>query len=627
MMRIPSGFHSEAPDLLRISAGGALCSAGLACALCVACATHVFAQNPSAASRAYFIDCSSVDAGDGSLAHPWNTLAAAEAHAFAPGDRIALKRGTVCKGAFAPQGSGTADHIIRLTAYGVGARPKIVAASTSRQAFLLFNQEYWQVDSLDISGGSTYGVFVTGDKGTLHHLYLKNLYVHDVYGGPLKNKDNGLVVVGPSSINVFFDDVLIDCVDAAHTNQWAGILAGGGSFPYKDMAPRNHNVQIRNSTVHDVYGDGIVLFRDEDSSITGSAAWLTGMQPTQTVGTPNAIWTWTCLRCTVSNNEAYLTDSPGVDGGAYDIDWNDQFNTVAGNFAHDTQGYCIAVFAAGYKTVSSTARENVCIANGLSPRLAVLQGAVYLHTWNGGTIRNLTIENNRVEWDPRVPGAAAIESDADGELQPIIFTGNTIESTSPLIYNIKSSWQTSANTYILDGQPEFSIGGKSRLSLAALQAQGMEANSLVALPTPPRHEDSLRMDASIDLALDPDGRLLSSDTRAQLIVLRDLAGEYGPHRLKIIIHLPAVPADDTLANALHDLNDVYPDSLQLSGDAPTFDATFSGSIIRLLSPEGRVLQTWHGFQNAATLGGTVRKYLGPPDYSHGQAPEVTKGPQ
>ena len=318
-------------------------------------------QATSASAHAYFVDCSASASGDGSEAHPWNSLGGAQAHAFAAGDRISLKRGTVCKGSFAPQGSGSNGNPIRLTAYGRGSRPRIVAGGNDRQALLLFNQEYWQIDSLDVSGGSTYGVFVSGDKGTLHHIALKNLIVHDVKGGAMKNKDNGLVVVGPSSGDVFFDDVLVDSVIARHTNQWAGILVGGGNFPYAADAPLNTHVTIRNSSVEDVYGDGIVLFRDSDSVIETSTAWETGMQATQTIGTPNAIWTWTCTDCVVRDNEAFLTDSPGVDGGAYDIDWDNTRNTVERNYAHDTQGYCIAVFAAGYVTRQSVVRDNLCI--------------------------------------------------------------------------------------------------------------------------------------------------------------------------------------------------------------------------------------------------------------------------
>ena len=39
-----------------------------------------------------------------------------------------------------------------------------------------------------------------------------------------------------------------------------------------------------------------------------------------------------------------------------------------------------------------------------------------------------------------------------------------------------------------------------------------------------------------------------------------------------------------------------------------------GSEIRLTSADGRLLDEWHGFQNAATLGGAVRAVLGAPHY-------------
>jgi hypothetical protein len=622
MMRIPSGFRFCLPDLSRVSPWRASLAAVLACALFAPCAARAFAQSPPPTpAHEYFIDCSSPNPGDGSSAHPWNALAAAEAHPFAPGDVIRMARGATCKGSFAPQGSGTAQHIIRLTAYGAGRRPVIIAPSTARQAFLLFNQQYWQVDSLDIEGGNTYGLFVTGDRGILHHLYLKNLFVTSVRGGKFKNKDNGLVVVVPSSMNVFFDDVLLDGVDAAHTNQWAGILVGGGSFPYKDNAPRNTNVQIRNSTVHDVYGDGIVLFRDAHSSIRTSAAWETGMQPTEDVGTPNAIWTWTCDDCTVADNEAYLTDSPGVDGGAYDIDWNDQHNIVENNFGHDTQGYCIAVFGAGYVTSDSLVRNNLCIDNGLSPRMAASEGAIQLSTWNGGLIRGLKIEGNTIEWHPRVSTGDPIVAPADVDETPIVFTHNTVESSEPSIYNIKTPWQSSDNTYILNREPMFTIG-EQELSLADLQSQGFEKSSRASPRVESKSATALRIDAVLDLALDADG-LLAPEPRAQLVVLRTLAGLYGASRLHIAIHLAGDSSSQGEANARDDLNAVHPGALQFVRDASAKPPSIE---IRLLAEDGRLLNEWSGFQNAATLGGTVRAYLGTPDFLYSPAPEPAPRP-
>lgn len=611
MIRFSSG--------LRLSAQGGLSGLTKAAALfLVFWAYSSFAQQGP--SHSYHIDCSAAQAGDGSQAHPWNTLAAAQAHAFIAGDQIALARGTVCHGAFSPQGSGSAGKPIRLTAYGSGPRPRIVATASDRQTLGLFNQEYWQIDSLDLSGSGKYGVFISGDKGTLHHLYVKNVYVHGVYGGALKNKDNGLVVVSPSSHNTTFNDVLVDGVDAADTNQWAGILIGGGNFGM-DM-PLNQHVTVRNSSVHDVYGDGIVLFRDSDGLIATSTAWETGMQPTETTGTPNAIWTWTCTDCTVRDNEAFLTDSPGVDGGAYDIDWNNARNTVERNYAHDTQGYCVAVFAAGYVTSESVVRDNLCIANALSPRLAALQGAVYLHTWNGGVIRGLRVENNTVLWNPPVATAAAIVSDAAiGDAAgsaptggtPIGFTGNRIESTAPLLYRTNAQFAPSANSYTHSGtgDAQFTLGNRHDVTLAVLQAAGFEkGSSLRTAWAPQPTEISLRLDATIDFTLDADG-LLAPEPRAQLVVLRSLAAQYGDGALEVIVHLhePAHPSPEeatALANALLDL------------DAPQIRFLHDGHVpgdLRLSAPDGRLLDARHGFQNAATLGGAVRARLGAPRFA------------
>lgn len=591
-------------------------AAARASLLCLAAMFGVMARSagesaPVPSPHAYFVDCSAAEPGDGSEAHPWNRLATVQEHTFAAGDRIALARGTVCHGAFAPRGSGVEGKPIRLTAYGSGPRPRIIAAASDRQVLLLFNQEYLQVDSLDLSGASTYGVFVSGDRGVLHHIYLKNLRVHDIRGGEMKNKDNGLVVVGASGRGMHFEDVLIDGVDAAHTDQWAGILVGGGNFGM-DM-PLNQHVTVRNSSVHDVYGDGIILFRGSDGVIETSTAWETGMQPTQTVGTPNAIWTWTCSDCTVRDNEAFLTDSPGVDGGAYDIDWNNTRNRVERNYGHDTQGYCIAVFGAGYVTGDSTVRDNLCIANALSPRLAALQGAVYLHTWNGGTIRGLSMERNTVVWNPPVGTAAAIVDDADTGGAPIAFTGNRIESNAPIFYRTNAQFAPSENHYLYSGatEPRFTLGDRSAVALAALQSAGLEKGSTLAHEQRPEAtEIALTLDADMDFALDADG-LLAPGPRAQLMVLRSLAAQYEDSSLAVTVHLceradqpPAEAA--ALANALLDL------------DAPRIHFVHDGRVagtIRLSTADGRVLDKWSGFQNAATLGGEVRARIGPPRFA------------
>jgi hypothetical protein len=150
------------------------------------------------------------------------------------------------------------------------------------------------------------------------------------------------------------------------------------------------------------------------------------MQDTETIGTPNAIWTWMCRDCTVRHNEAFLTDSPGVDGGAFDIDYGNDNNIVEENFGHDTQGYCVAVFAAGWVTGNSIVRNNVCAANGLSPRLARRQGAIFLSTWNAGKIRGLQITDNRIFWSPPLTTPAIVNvAEVDGKPE---IERNTVKS-------------------------------------------------------------------------------------------------------------------------------------------------------------------------------------------------------
>jgi hypothetical protein len=600
---------------------------------------------PHAWAARYFVDCSAMAAGDGSQQYPWKGLDSVSARTFQPGDVIALRRGTECRGSLSLHGSGEPAARIRLTAWGEGPRPRIVARSGDPQAVLLKNGESWQIDSLDIAGGTTYGLLVTGDQDKVQsHITLRNLVVHDVYGGELRNKDNGLVVFLRGSQRQRFDHVLIENVVAAHTNQWAGIMMGAGDF-YSDEAGYNRDVVIRNSVAHDVYGDGIILFRVRNGLIDSSAAWLVGQQPTESVGTPNAIWTWSCTDCAVRNNESFLTESPGVDGGAYDIDWATTRNTVEGNYAHDTQGYCVAVFAAGYVTHDAVVRGNVCVDNGLSPRMAKLQGAVYIHTWDNGTIDGLTIEKNRIDWNPPV-SAAPIVNDQGTELEgnPVVVRENTIRSTSPLLMrSFGSRLVFTGNRYEYRGldKPRWNWNGKVWPSLDQLQSAGAEKGStLLILPPdgnePASHRGSAgpkfdrrllqnrvalegrqlpvlgtaqyRLVTSLDLQIDAEG-LISPGTMARLSILRTLAREYSEKQLQIVVLVPVPGTSAALRNALLDL------------DAPSilFAGARDGETLPtlLMDAHGIVVTQWPRFADfsAATVGYAVRRQLGVPIYA------------
>ncbi len=609
----------------------------------LACCAIGAAQNPSAPAHThtFYVDCSVLTSGDGSSQQSaWNNLAQLNAVTFSPGDTIRLRRGTSCDGALALKGSGAEGAPIRLTAYGEGPRPKVVAPKQSEESLRLFNQQYWDIDSLDLAGGNTYGIFISGDKGILHHIHVSNLAVHDVFGGEMKHKESGLVSISPSSANQHFDDVLVDNVTAWNTNQWVGILIGGGDLGYPPESDWSSNVVIRNSTVHDVQGDGIVLFRDRNGEIATSVAWNTGMQNTESMGTPNAIWTWMCDDCTVRDNEAYLTDSPGVDGGAYDIDYGNTKNSVIDNYAHDTQGYCIAVFGAGFVTRQSLVRGNLCINNARSPRMAKYQGAIFLLSWNGGSIDGLTIEDNTVYWNS-FENAPALLNEADIKTGSAVFRNNTIYSTAPWMVDSNTSLSFVQNHYgyFGVGSPEWKYGERQFSGMVDLQAAThQEVGSSFAqhplqqwfrpveqsessdeessdsarglVTNAPASYGPWRVDCVLPISLDSHG-LVSDQALQQIVGLKSFRQQYRAQGLQVILRMTSrdkqLFSTEAFRNAITDLN--------LDG-ITVEQAVGNASVQTTLSmPDGSTAAHWDGFVGPVQLGLALRRALGEPIYA------------
>ncbi len=638
-------------------------SLGIAFVCLLFCARCTSGAQTAPRGVIYFVDCSSeAEKKDGRSADsPWATLEVLNGHTFAAGDEVRFKRGSICHGILWPKGSGSDSAPIRVTAYGTGVRPKIVAESASDAALKLFNQEYWNIDSLDLSGANKFGVFISGDKGILHHIHLANLLVHNVGGSEMKNKESGLVVISPGSVDQRFDDVLVDGVTAYNTQEWVGIMVGGGNFGWPPESTWSTHVTIRDSVVHDVQGDGIVLFRVRDGRIASNVAWNTGMQATESMGTPNAIWTWMCRDCVVEQNEAFLSDSPGVDGGAFDIDYGNTNNSVVDNYGHDTQGYCIAVFAAGFVTHHSEVRGNTCLNNARSPRMAQLQGAIFLHTWNDGKLDGLVVEDNTVYWNP--PGTApAVLNDAVFQGENGIFHNNRIYSTSPWMITSNRSLHLEGNQYslyshdgALDGR--WSYGDRMFQGFADYQAQsGQDAGStfrqvattntgLVFWPESSvatqqldttyrdllskplmRIEDGAMLHQQLDGKwtmyallsgkLDAD-RLLDETTRRQLTILRSLAKQFHGNGLETVIALRRGPENasgkGSLGNAISDLDF---DTAAFVAAPVTDGNTSEDPLLLFLSPEGHVIKAWRGgFAGAAELSLAARQKLGNPAYS------------
>jgi len=440
---------------------------------------------------AYYVDCTKGnDANPGtSPSKPWGTLNKVNVTVFGPGDGIFFKRGSTCSGTLHPQGSGVDGKPITLGAYGWGERPTIDGGS-AEVAFELRNQQYWEIQDIEITGGSVFGIHITSDggAGTLNHFRLTHLVVHDVNGGPVSSKESGLVVLSSYGSNSILNDIVVDDVTAYNTNQWAGIMVTGLGSDYRADPPLlSTNVTIRNSTVHNVYGDGIVLFGVKNGLIEKSLAYDTGMQPApQTIGTPNAIWTWMCHDCIVQYNEAYNTHSPDVDGGAFDVDWGCVNNLYQYNYAHDTDSYCISVFGAGGLTTSnSIVRYNVCSNNGLDSTQANSAGAILLSTWSGGTLDGVQIYNNTIYWNPVMNSNAIVNQATFTGTKPNSFKNNIVYSTAPWILFSNTNLMFDNNLYWYPGDKDtvWLYGDDVYLGFTEYQSKsGQDANSIFADP-------------------------------------------------------------------------------------------------------------------------------------------------
>lgn len=178
-----------------------------------------------------------------------------------------------------------------------------------------------------------------------------------------------------------------------------------------------------------------------------------------------------------------------------------------------------------------------------------------------------------------------------------ISTGNRVESSATLFYRSNPTIAPSANHYRYSGayDARFTLGDRKDVSLSELQAAGAEAGSTLQSVSISQKGLPLDLDAALELA---------PETRAQLIVLRSLAAQYGLETLSVNVRLlskPASPAERIARkNALLDL-----DAASIRFDE---GGTSAGSIL-LLTADGRRIEEWRSFQDAVALGGVARTCL------------------
>ena len=439
-------------------------------------------------STTYYISPLGNDSNSGlTVNQAWQTISHVNQQTFQPGDKILFQRAGRYPGSLQPQGSGSVGSPISISAYGTGSAP-IIDGTSYEEAIKLFNQQYWSIDSLEVTGGNRFGIWVSGDVSNqiLHYFRLTNLVVHDMYGSP--RWDSGLVMFAPLGDHLTFDDVVIDGITAYNTNLWYGIHVGFNLWHgYPTQPPRTTNVTVRNSTVHDVYGDGITAAQAQNVLIEKNVVFNTGLAPAGISYTPNGIWTWQCDHTIVQYNEGYATHSYSYDGGVFDIDWGSTNTIIQYNYAHNAQGYCIAVMGAhNVTTTNSIVRFNICANNARNAGTAPNQGDIFITTFDGGSLDGVQIYNNTAYWNPaanagwvRGRGVSMVGT------SPRFIVNNIVYSNSPTMIDTDASIALDHNQYWLaaTGTPVWKYGSIQAGSIGALRtATGQEQNGSFSDP-------------------------------------------------------------------------------------------------------------------------------------------------
>ncbi|QDS99205.1 right-handed parallel beta-helix repeat-containing protein [Adhaeretor mobilis] len=316
------------------------------------------------AAETYHIDSAAGDdlAAGNSIDTAWRTLKKVNATTFMPGDRILFKAGGAWSGQLHPKGSGNLDKPIMIDRYGEGPRPIIAGQGATelpgRAAVYLYNQEYFEIANLEITNylegdsGAKCGIYVLAeDFGAVHHIHLRNLFVHDVNGN-LKTKYNGgvfLEVVG-SKKKTWFDDLLIegchirdvDRTGISNQSEWRfRSLEDDGNW-----VPNKH-VVIRNNIVERAGQNGLIVRCTDSPLIEHNLFKDNGGK-----GTGNAMFTYNCDNALVQFNESYGTKfAPGqIDGAGFDSDYQCKNSVFQYNYSHDNDHGFILVCCQGRTT-------------------------------------------------------------------------------------------------------------------------------------------------------------------------------------------------------------------------------------------------------------------------------------
>lgn len=297
----------------------------------------------------------------------WQSLEKVNSTTFDPGDRILFRAGDTWTGQLHPKGSGKPDEPIIIDKYGSGSKPLIDGNGLEGGVMYLYNQEYWEVTGIEITNPGEEGSFRRGvlvraeDAGTLNHIYLANLDIHDVIGrdgwqGGWSGKNTGGIVFEVvDDSNTKYNDILIQDNELRDVRR-TGIKTGS-TRSAETNGGENYwtNVVIRNNSIFRAGGDAILVSYCDSPLIENNTVVRAGQY---TENPAAAVWSWSSRDALFQYNEVAHTCSP-KDGQAFDIDGYNQNVTYQYNYTHDNIGGFMLVAPRGFGIQNNTVRYNI----------------------------------------------------------------------------------------------------------------------------------------------------------------------------------------------------------------------------------------------------------------------------
>lgn len=422
--------------------------------------------------RIYYLD--SINGNDNnsgiSAQEAWATLGKVNSVKLKPGDKVLFKAGSRFKGQLKPLGSGSEDKPVVISSYGNGSKPLIAAEGKYGAAVLLENMAFVEISDLEITNRGIqrapkrYGVAIKAQNmGECKHVYLQDLFIHDVNGSLVKSEGGGSGIFwhnqGDSIPTRFIDLKIADChILACGRNA----ITSWGNISRKNWYP-SLGVVIRGNLIEQVPGDGIVpigchgaliehnIMRDCPDLLSADEAAA-------------GIWPWSCDSTVIQYNEVSGHNAKW-DGQGFDSDWNCQNTIIQYNYSHDNAGGFVLVCNDGnnYKsdinigTTNTIIRYNLSVNDGIRTYPTKQAGHFTPVFHVTGPVENTYIYNNVIylpeKLEPQIDKRLVEMGNWGGKYPDnTLFANNIFYTNDPMNVALKESTNTSFTSNLYYGE-------------------------------------------------------------------------------------------------------------------------------------------------------------------------------